>query len=117
MRETNAVKATTRHACEKIGEKHMGNETAPTEAGLQYAAAQAAHYETKDLHEALGLYKAVMAAHPDAQEAEYSRTQIQNIVKRVVPQDALFDAQMELAMAHFKHLGLSDVKPEPGTSP
>ena len=42
----------------------MRNDTAVTGAGKQYAEAHAAHHTTKDLHEALALYKAVMAAHP-----------------------------------------------------
>lgn len=71
-----------------------------TEAGRQFAVAHEAHYTTKDLSEALVLYRAVMAAYPEAQEAEYSRSQIQNIVRAVVPKEELFDAQIELALAH-----------------
>jgi len=89
----------------------MKNNTAPTEAGQQYAAAHEAHYTTKDLHEALGLYKGVMAAHPNSQEAEYSRTQIQNIVKSVVPEQELLDAEVELTLANLKHKGSPDVEP------
>lgn len=58
-------------------EKHRG----PTEAGKQYAAAHAAHYTTKNLHKALELYRGVVAAHPNTQDAVYSHAQIQNIVK------------------------------------
>ena len=76
----------------------MRNETELTEAGKQYARAYAAHYTTKDLHEALELYKGVMATHPNTKEAEYSRTQIQNIVQSVVPNQRLLDAQVELAL-------------------
>jgi hypothetical protein len=76
----------------------MRNETALTEAGKQYAEAHAAHYTTKDLLEALELYKGVMAAHPNTKEAEYSQTQIENIVKSVVPKQRLLDAQVELAL-------------------
>jgi len=68
----------------------MRNETEQlTEAGKQYAEA---------LHEALKLYKAIMAEHPNTKEAEYSRTQIQNIVQSVVPKQRLLDAQVELAL-------------------
>ena len=81
----------------------MSKDTVLTEAGQQYAAAYAAHYTTKDLHEALELYKAVMAAHPKTQEAEYSRSQIQNIVNALVPKQDLFDAQADLALAQFEH--------------
>jgi hypothetical protein len=79
----------------------MKNETAPTEVSQRYAAAHAAHYETKDLREALELYKGVLAAHPDTQEAGYSRSQIQNIIKEVVPERELFETQVGMAMAHF----------------
>ena len=79
----------------------MKNDTGLREASQQYAAAHAAHYETKDLREALELYKGVLAAHADTPEAGYSRSQIQNIVKEVVPERELFDAQVGMAMAHF----------------
>ena len=79
----------------------MANKIAITEAGQQYAVAHAAHYKTKDLHEALGLYEGVMAAHPDSHEAEYSRTQIQNIAKSVVPKQELLDAEMAMTRAHL----------------
>jgi hypothetical protein len=39
-----------------------------------------------------------MAGHPNTKEAEYSLTQIQNIVKSVVPNERLLDAQVELAL-------------------
>jgi hypothetical protein len=80
----------------------MRNDTGHTQAGKQYAAAYATHYTTKDLHEALELYRDVMAAHPNTQEAEYSRSQILNIVNAVVPKQELFDAQVDLALAHFE---------------
>lgn len=74
-----------------------------TEAGQQYATAHAAHYTAKDLHEAIRLYRNIIGAHPDTQEAEYSRSQIQNIVSAVVPKQELFDAQVELALVHVAH--------------
>ena len=79
----------------------MGNDSGPTEAVQQYAAAHAAHYVTKNLRQALELYKGIIAAHGDSQEAGYSRSQIQNIVNSVVPKQVLFDAQTELALAHI----------------
>ncbi len=87
----------------------MRKETGLTEAGQQYAAAHTAHYTKKALHEALDLYKGVMAAHSNTQEAEYSRSQIQNIVNAVVPKQELFDAQVDLALAHFEHGDHPDV--------
>ena len=79
----------------------MRNDTRLTEAGRQYADAYAAHYTGRDLPVALQLYRKVMASHPDAREASYSRTQVQNIVDTVVPKQELMDAQIELAVAHF----------------
>ncbi len=43
-----------------------------------------------------------MASHPDDPEAGYSRMQIQNIVNTVVPKQELLDAQIELAVSHFR---------------
>jgi hypothetical protein len=88
----------------------MRNGAGYTEAGQRYAAAHAAHYRTKDMREALELYKGVMAAHPDTREAGYSRTQIQNIVNTVVPKHELFDAHLDLALAHFEHRDQPDVR-------
>ena len=82
-----------------------------TEAGQQYAAAHEAHYTTKDLQDALGLYRGVMAAHPNTKEAGYSRSQIQNIVNAVVPIQELFDAQVDLASAQFEHGDQPDMGP------
>jgi hypothetical protein len=85
----------------EIGEEQMRNDKGLTEASRQYAAAHAAHYETKDLREGLELYRGILAAHPDTQEAGYSRSQIQNIIKEVVPERELLEAQVGMAMAHF----------------
>jgi hypothetical protein len=91
----------------------MRNENEPTadgrqtEAALQYAAAYAAHYTERDLPGALRLYVNVIASHPDEQEATFSRAQVQNIVNAVVPKQELFDAQVNLAAAHFAHAGMS----------
>jgi len=79
----------------------MANKITITEAGEQYAAAHAAHYKTKDLNSALDLYQGVMAAYPDTPEAEYSRSQIQNIAKSVVPKQELLDGEMAMARARL----------------
>ena len=76
----------------------MRNKTELTEAGKQYTEAYAMHYTTKDLHKSIDLYRGIMATHPNTKEAEYSRTQIQNIVQSVVPKQRLFNAQVELAL-------------------
>jgi len=86
----------------------MKNTTKVTEAGRQYATAYDAHYTTKDMHQAFVLYGRLIAEHPATPEAEYSRSQIQNIVKAVVPKQKIADALAKLALAHFEQ----DVLPE-----
>ncbi len=83
----------------------MRNQPETTDAGRQYAAAYAAHYTERDLPGALRLYVNLIASHPDGQEATFSRWQVQNIVNAVVPKQELFDAQVNLAAAHFAHDG------------
>ena len=78
-----------------------GGRAASGEVGYEYATAHAAHYRTKDLTEALDLYTGIMAGHPDSQEAQYSRTQIQNIVRQLIPRQELLDSQVALARAHL----------------
>jgi hypothetical protein len=80
----------------------MRNEHRPTEAGRQYEAAHAAHYTAKDLRHALEIYTDITAAHPETREAEYSRGQIDNIVKSVVSKQEFLDAQVKLAFAHLE---------------
>lgn len=80
----------------------MKKEVAPTKAGQEYAAAHAIQYKAKNLKEALGLYEGIMIAHPDALESGYSRSQINNIVKSVVPKQELLDAELTMALAHLK---------------
>ncbi len=58
-----------------------------------------------------------MASHPGDQEAGYSRTQIQNIINTVVPQQELLDAHVELAVAHFRHEGPADTRRIPAKPP
>ena len=89
----------------------MNKDTVLARADQQYAAAYDMHYKTKNLHEALGLYTGIVAAHPETQEADYSRMQIQNIVRRVVPKQELEDAQVSLAYAHLGQALPPDVKP------
>lgn len=93
----------------------MRNETELTEVGRQYAAAYAAHYTGRDLPMALRLYMSVVASHPSAREADYSRMQVQNIVNAVVPQQEILDAQIELVLAHFEHEGPPAVRQLPLT--
>ena len=93
----------------------MRNKTELTEAGKQYTEAYAVHYTTKDLHKAIDLYKGIMATHPNAKEAEYSRTQIHNIAKSVVPKEDLLAAHLALTLACLVRDAPSDVQPVPLT--
>ena len=80
----------------------MKKDPETTEIGKQYAAAYAVHYRTKDLKAAVELYRDIITAHPEAHEAEYSRSQIQNIAKSMVSKQALLDAEITLILAHLK---------------
>ena len=95
----------------------MREDSKPGKADLDYTAAHAAHYKTKDLHEALELYTNLMIAHPDTPEAGYSLTQIQNIAKSVVPQQELLDAQRGLILAHLEQEEPPFVGPAPSSPP
>lgn len=93
----------------------MRNDTVLTEAGKQYAAAYDTQYAVENLHEALVLYRNIIATHPNTKEAEYSRSQIQNIVNAVIPKQVLFDTQVDLALAHFEYRDQPDLRPAPVT--
>jgi hypothetical protein len=86
----------------------MRNKTKLSEAGQQYATAYAAHYTGHDLPVAFQLYMKVMASHPEAPEADYSRMQVQNIINSVVPMQELLDSQIELVRAHLQLAGPPD---------
>jgi hypothetical protein len=79
----------------------MRNETGLTEVGRDYRDAYAAHYMGRDLPGALRLYSLLVASYPQSPEAAYSRSQVENIVKSVVPLDVLLDAHLKLARAHM----------------
>lgn len=72
-----------------------------TGSGRSYAAAHHAHYSERNLAVALRLYRDLIASRPNAPEAAYSRTQIQNIVNAVVPAQELLDTQIGLALARL----------------
>ncbi len=91
----------------------MSDDSALTEAAREYAAAYAAHYSERDLAMALQLYKKIIASHASTPEAGYSRTQVQNIVNAVVPEQELLDAQMELALARLEY----QISPDSGPIP
>ena len=86
--------------------------TTPSPASQQYAIAYAAHYQTKDLRQAFELYKGVIDGHRDSAEAGWSRSQILNIIRGVVPEEELFEAQETLALAHLPVAAAPAASPE-----
>ena len=80
----------------------MSDDGSLTEAARAYAAAYAAQYSQRDLAVALQLYERLIALHPSAREARYSRTQIEKIADAVVSAQDRLDAQIELAFAHLE---------------
>lgn len=90
----------------------MSNSTVSIPVSPEYAAAYAAQYEARDLPLALRLYRKLMASQPVAHEINYSRMQVHNIVKSVVPEQELFDAEMKLALAHLGDDQLESVSGE-----
>ncbi len=67
-----------------------------TEPSKQYSVAYETHYTEQDLREAVNQCVGLIDMHPNSVEAEYSRTQIQNIVKAVVPDDELLSSLVQL---------------------
>lgn len=78
----------------------MKKETQLTVSGQQYADAYEKHYGQKDQHGALLAYKGIVTEHPDSREAGYSRSQIQNIMRNVVPGDILYNNELNLALSY-----------------
>lgn len=69
----------------------------PTTSAREYAAAYATHYTQRDLTKALHAYDEVIVQHPESLEAEYSRAQLRNIVRSVVPSNELLATEVRLA--------------------
>ncbi len=72
-----------------------------TDASREYAAAYAAQYTARDLLLALRLYRQLLRSHPGTRESDYSRMQVQNIVRAVVPGQELLEAELDLAQARL----------------
>lgn len=77
----------------------------------RYERAHGLHYGSKDLHGALELYLEVLAVDIGTPEAGYARSQVDNIVRAVVPDLALLDAQVELAREHLQQVDTARRKP------
>ena len=87
------------------------------EAARDYAAAYAAHHSRRDLAGALHLYTRLIDSHGSTPESGYSISQVQNIVKSVVPAQELLDAQIGLALARLEQLIPLDHGPIPVAPP
>jgi hypothetical protein len=95
----------------------MMNAVAPSRAAQDYEAAYAAHYSQRDLRMALRLYTKLIASHDNTREAVYSRAQIQNIVRAVVPGEELRDAEVQLALSRLEAGSSPDAAPTPVAQP
>jgi hypothetical protein len=80
----------------------MRNNGVVTAAARAYSAAYAAHYSQRDLAVALRLYGKLIASHASTREAGYSRTQVQNIVNAIVPEDERLEAETSLALTFIE---------------
>ena len=76
-----------------------------TESARNYARAYAMHYSQRDLLGALTAYDEVIVQHPTSPEADYSRAQMHNIVKSVIPAPTLLASDVELARRHLQQAG------------
>lgn len=83
----------------------MSNDEKSKGASQRYSEAHGTHYGTQKLREALGLYMDIITEYPESREADFSRSQIHNIVKAVVPKWELIKAEEALALAHIEPLG------------
>ncbi|MFN3194127.1 MAG: hypothetical protein ACE361_26700 [Aureliella sp.] len=74
----------------------------PAEPSKLYAVAYEAHYTEQDFREALNKYVVLIDLYSNSVEAEYARTQIQNMVKTVVPTDELLSSLVQLLQSRFE---------------
>lgn len=89
----------------------MKMKKAVPEAARHYAEAYEKHYSEENLYTALQSYKGVIVSYPDSEEAEYSRSQIQNILRHAVPGEELFEAHMKMALNYTKGNDVSRTPP------
>jgi hypothetical protein len=73
----------------------------PAEASKQYSAAYKTHYTEQDFHLAFCQYVDLIDCYPSSLEANYARTQIENIVKVLIPDDELLSALVLLLEMKF----------------
>ena len=80
----------------------MNNSNHTINPTQQYEVAHNAHYKMKDVHEAIVLYRDLIENYPGSKEAEYSRSQVKNIVNSVVPEQVFINAVWALALTHIE---------------
>ena len=78
----------------------MNNDSELSEAGRLYAAALDAHHTRHDFPVAIQLYKNLIASYPNAPEADFSRTQVEDIASAEKHQ--LLDVRMELLISQYE---------------
>ncbi len=86
------------------------------QATKAYAEAHAAHYTDKDLKEACRRYGVLIAEHPSSKEAQYSRSQIDNIAKSVVPATLMLNELMSMIGKHLPAVPAPVASDEPSAS-
>lgn len=82
-----------------------------TASARSYAAAYATHYTQHDLGAALDAYDAVIEQYPTTPEADYSRAQMMNIVRQVVPSRELLASQVALVREYLEYADVASTDP------
>ena len=72
----------------------------PIDLKIHYKAAHSTQYVEKALPKALRLYQDIIRDFPKSQEAGYARTQIHNIVRTLVPEEAMLSIYSELILRY-----------------
>lgn len=76
----------------------------PAEAGKKYAAAYETHYTQQNFHSAFCQYVDLIDLYPDSLEAKYARTQLDNIVKALIPDDERLSSLVQLLERKFESM-------------
>ena len=74
----------------------------PAEACKQYSAAYESHYTDQNFYLAFCKYLDLINMYPSSIEAKYARTQIENLVKVLIPGDELLTALVQLLEQKFE---------------
>lgn len=66
-----------------------------------YYSAHELHYKDHKLKEALEIYQRIRKEHPGTNSASDAKTQIHNIIRKVVPENDLIDSLVKMSVAHM----------------